>query len=165
MRRHFLHQVSGELVKTHDRIVIENLNVAGMLANHRNGPRHLRCRLVAIRPDAALQAGVARRAAPRGRPLVSFDPPMSRMRRRRQRDDAGRSGSDTNAAGNLARWGHAHHDDLHRSPDPQAAGRAPNARRRAGSGQHPRVHRRPRRAAPNTHHRCSTRFRQRSRPA
>lgn len=34
MRRHFLHQVSGELVKTHDRLVIENLNVAGMLANH-----------------------------------------------------------------------------------------------------------------------------------
>jgi putative transposase len=34
MRRHFLHQVSGELVKTHNRLVIENLNVAGMLANH-----------------------------------------------------------------------------------------------------------------------------------
>ncbi|KLO30310.1 hypothetical protein ABH37_05485 [Mycobacterium haemophilum] len=32
MRRHFLHQVSGELVKTHDRLVVENLNVAGMLA-------------------------------------------------------------------------------------------------------------------------------------
>ena len=35
VRHHFLHQVSGELVKTHDRIVIENLNVAGMPANHR----------------------------------------------------------------------------------------------------------------------------------
>lgn len=35
VRRHFLHQVSNELVKTHDRLVIENLNVAGMLANHR----------------------------------------------------------------------------------------------------------------------------------
>ena len=35
VRRHFLHQVSGELVKTHDRLVIENLNVQGMLANHR----------------------------------------------------------------------------------------------------------------------------------
>jgi putative transposase len=35
VRRHFLHQVSGDLVKTHDRIVIENLNVQGMLANHR----------------------------------------------------------------------------------------------------------------------------------
>jgi len=35
IRRHFLHQVSNALVKTHDRIVIENLNVTGMLANHR----------------------------------------------------------------------------------------------------------------------------------
>ena len=35
MRRHFLHQVSGALVKTHDRLVIEDLNVSGMLANHR----------------------------------------------------------------------------------------------------------------------------------
>jgi putative transposase len=35
VRRHFLHQVSGELVKTHDRLAIESLNVHGMLANHR----------------------------------------------------------------------------------------------------------------------------------
>ena len=35
VRRNFLHQVSGELVKTHDRLAVENLNVAGMLANHR----------------------------------------------------------------------------------------------------------------------------------
>jgi putative transposase len=35
IRRHFLHQVSNTLVKTHDRLVIENLNVSGMLANHR----------------------------------------------------------------------------------------------------------------------------------
>jgi putative transposase len=35
IRRHFLHQVSGELVKNHDRLVLEDLNVAGMLANHR----------------------------------------------------------------------------------------------------------------------------------
>jgi putative transposase len=34
-RRHFLHQVSSALVKTHDRLVIEDLNVAGMLTNHR----------------------------------------------------------------------------------------------------------------------------------
>ena len=27
--------MSGALVKTHDRLVIENLNVSGMLANHR----------------------------------------------------------------------------------------------------------------------------------
>jgi putative transposase len=35
VRRHFLHQVSNALVKTHDRLVIEDLNVSGMLANRR----------------------------------------------------------------------------------------------------------------------------------
>lgn len=35
VRKHFLHQVSNVLVKTHDRLAIEDLNVTGMLANHR----------------------------------------------------------------------------------------------------------------------------------
>jgi putative transposase len=35
IRRHFLHQVTGALVKTHDRLVIEDLNISGMLTNHR----------------------------------------------------------------------------------------------------------------------------------
>lgn len=35
VRRHFLHQVANELVKTHDRLVLENLNVTGMLRNRR----------------------------------------------------------------------------------------------------------------------------------
>jgi putative transposase len=35
IRNHFLHQVSNELAKAHDRLVLEDLNVAGMLANHR----------------------------------------------------------------------------------------------------------------------------------
>lgn len=39
VRRHFLHRVSNALVKTHDRLVIEDLNVSGMLRNH-----HLVCR-------------------------------------------------------------------------------------------------------------------------
>jgi putative transposase len=34
-RRHFLHQISNQLVKTHDRLVLEDLNIAGMLANRR----------------------------------------------------------------------------------------------------------------------------------
>jgi putative transposase len=34
-RQHVLHQVSGQLVKTHNRLVLEDLNVGGMLANHR----------------------------------------------------------------------------------------------------------------------------------
>ncbi|WP_433716993.1 RNA-guided endonuclease InsQ/TnpB family protein (plasmid) [Nocardia sp. CA-084685] len=35
IRRHFLHQVTNSLVKTHDRLVVEDLHVAGMLGNHR----------------------------------------------------------------------------------------------------------------------------------
>jgi putative transposase len=35
VRRHFLYRLSNALVKTHDQLVIENLNVSGMLANHR----------------------------------------------------------------------------------------------------------------------------------
>ncbi|MGH3389945.1 MAG: RNA-guided endonuclease InsQ/TnpB family protein [Actinomadura sp.] len=34
IREHFLHQVTTRLVKNHDRLVIENLYVLGMLANH-----------------------------------------------------------------------------------------------------------------------------------
>ena len=35
VRAHFLHQVSNALVKTHDRLVLEDLNVSGMMHNHR----------------------------------------------------------------------------------------------------------------------------------
>ncbi|KUI43467.1 hypothetical protein AU197_22200 [Mycobacterium sp. IS-1590] len=35
VRRHFLHEISNSLVKTHDRLVLEDLNIRGMLANHR----------------------------------------------------------------------------------------------------------------------------------
>jgi putative transposase len=35
VRRNFLHEVSNKLVKTHDRLVIEDLNVVGMMANRR----------------------------------------------------------------------------------------------------------------------------------
>jgi putative transposase len=35
IRKHFHHQVANELVKTHDRLVLEDLNVVGMRANRR----------------------------------------------------------------------------------------------------------------------------------
>jgi putative transposase len=35
VRRHFQHEVANQLVKTHDRLVLENLHIAGMLKNHR----------------------------------------------------------------------------------------------------------------------------------
>ena len=34
-RQHFLHQVSNQLVKTQDRLVLENLNITGIMSNRR----------------------------------------------------------------------------------------------------------------------------------
>ena len=35
VRHHFLHEVANALVKTHDRIALEDLNITGMMHNHR----------------------------------------------------------------------------------------------------------------------------------
>lgn len=149
VRRHFLHQVSGELVKTHDRLVIENLNVAGMLANHRLA------RAISDAGWSQFARLLKYKQAWRGGQLLEADRWYPSTRRCLQCgvvDNAMTladrvftcscgycADRDTNAAVNLAHWGQAHHDDLHRTPDPQAGGRATNARRRDGTGQHPRV--------------------------
>jgi putative transposase len=150
VRRHFLHQVSNELVKTHDRLVIEGLNVSGMLRNHR---------LAQAISDAGW-AEFARllgyKQAWRGGQLVTADRwyPSSKLCSAcgAIRDDltlADRvftcgcghlADRDTNAAVNLARWGQTPDDDLHLDPrTPKRWGRATNARRRDGVDQHPRV--------------------------
>jgi len=146
VRRHFLHQVSNALVKTHDRLVIEDLNVTGMLRNHRLAQaisdagwaefaRLLRYKQ-AWRGGDVLVAG-------RWFPSSKRCPECGTVRgdlnlaERVFTCGCGHSADrDRNAATNLARWGQAHHDP-HRSPDPQAGGRATNARRRDGAGQHP----------------------------
>jgi putative transposase len=147
VRRHFLHQVSNELVKTHDRLVIENLNVAGMLANHR---------LARAISDAAwseFARMLTYKQAWRGGQLAEADRwyPSTRLcpqcglvnSAMTLADRAFTCGCghtadrDLNAATNLARWGQAHHDP-HRPPDPQAGGRATNVRRRDGADHHPR---------------------------
>ena len=136
VRRHFLHKVSNALVKTHDRLVIEDLNVTGMLRNHR---------LAQAISDAGW-AEFARllryKQAWRGGAVVVADrwfpsskrcPECGAVRGDLALADrvftcgCGHSAErDRNAATNLARWGRAHHDP-HRSPDPQAGGRATNA--------------------------------------
>jgi putative transposase len=147
VRRHFLHQISNELAKTHDRLVIEDLNVSGMLRNHR---------LAQAISDAGW-AEFARllgyKQAWRGGQLITADRwyPSSRLCAAcgTIRDDltladrvftcgCGHSADrDANAAINLARWGQTHHNA---SPDPRTPkqrGRATNARRRDGADQHP----------------------------
>jgi putative transposase len=148
VRRHFLHQVSNELVKTHDRIVIEDLNVAGMMANHRLA------RAISDAGWSEFARLLTYKQAWRGGQLIEADRwyPSTRLCPHCGVIDTAMTladrvftcgcgyiaDRDTNAATNLARWGRTHHDS-HRSPDPQAGGRATNARRRDGAGQHPRV--------------------------
>ncbi|MBS4729839.1 transposase [Mycobacterium sp. SM1] len=147
VRRHFLHQVSGELVKTHDQIVIENLNVTGMLANHRLARAicdagwsefaRMPCYKQAWRGGQLVEAD-------RWHPSTRLCPRCGAVNTEMTLADrvfscgCGHTGApDTNAATNLARWGRTHHPN--RSPDPQAGGRATTARRRDGAGQHPRM--------------------------
>jgi putative transposase len=147
VRRHFLHQVSNALVKTHDRIVIENLNVTGMLANHRLA------RAISDASWTQFARLLRYKQSWRGGQIAVADRwyPSSRLCRQcgaihrdlRLADrvftcTCGHSADrDTNAAANLARWGQTHHQT---SPDPRTPkqrGRATNARRRDGTDQHP----------------------------
>jgi putative transposase len=149
IRRHFLHQVSNALVKTHDRLVIENLNVQGMLRNHRLA------RAISDASWSEFARMLTYKHAWRGGQLVEADrwypstrlcPQCGRVNSEMTLADrvftcgCGHAADrDTNAAVNLARWGHAHHET---SPDPRTPkqrGRATNARRRDGADQHPRV--------------------------
>ncbi|ORB12519.1 hypothetical protein BST37_15960 [Mycobacterium noviomagense] len=146
VRRHFLHQVSNALVKTHDRLVIEDLNVSGMLTNQRLAQS------ISDAGWAEFARQLRYKQAWRFGQVLTVDRwfPSSKtcsacggvntaltLADRVFTCGCGHSADrDTNAAVNLARWGQAHHD-LHRSPDPQAGGRATNARRRDGADQHP----------------------------
>ncbi|MGH3674601.1 MAG: RNA-guided endonuclease InsQ/TnpB family protein [Mycobacterium sp.] len=150
IRRHFLHQVTNVLVKTHDRLVIENLNVTGMLRNHRLA------RAISDAGWSEFARLLAYKQAWHGGELMVADRwyPSSRLcpacgAIRSDLTLADRvftcrcghtADRDTNAATNLARWGQTHHDDdLHLDPrTPKQLGRATNARRRDGADQHPK---------------------------
>jgi putative transposase len=147
VRRHFLHQVSNELVKTHDRLVIEDLHVSGMLRNH------CLARAISDAGWAEFARLLGYKQAWRGGELVTADrwypssrlcPACGAIRGDMTLADrvftcgCGHSADrDTNAAVNLAHWGQTQH---HASPDPRTPkqrGRATNARRREGADQHP----------------------------
>jgi putative transposase len=130
VRRHFLHQVSNGLVKSHDRLVIENLNVSGMLSNH-----HL-ARAISDVGWAEFARLLAYKRGWRRGQLVVADRWYPSIRLCAQcgvvHGDLTladrvftcacgyRADRDTNAAVNLARWGQHHHD---RSPDPRCSTR------------------------------------------
>jgi len=145
VRRHFLHQVSNELVKTHDRLVIENLSVAGMLRNHRLA------RAISDAGWSELARMLTYKQAWRGGQVVEADrwypstrlcPHCGTIDRAMTLADrvftcsCGHTADrDRNAATNLARWGQSNYGS-HRPPDPQAGGRDTNVRRRDGADQH-----------------------------
>ncbi len=147
VRRHFLHQVSGELVKTHDRFVIEDLNVSGMLANHRlaraisNAGWAEFARILGYKQA---WRGGTNMIADRWHPSSKLCPACGAIRGDLALADrvfncsCGHSADrDTNAAVNLARWGQAHHETPPDPRTPKHGGRATNARRRDGTDQHP----------------------------
>jgi putative transposase len=147
IRRHFLHQVSNALVKTHDRLVIEDLNVSGMLANHRLA------RTISNAGWAEFARLLRYKQAWRGGELLAADRwyPSSRLCRacgairsdltladRVFTCECGHSADrDTNAAANLAGWGQTQHATSPEPRTPKLRGRATNARRRDGADQHP----------------------------
>lgn len=149
VRRHFLHQVSAELVKTHDRLVIENLNVAGMLANHRLA------RAISDAGWSEFARLVRYKQAWRGGKLIEADrwypsnrlcPECGTVNREMTLADrvftcgCGHTADrDTNAATNLARWGQQHNGTSPEPRTPKQRGRATKARRRDGADQHLRV--------------------------
>jgi putative transposase len=143
VRRHFLHQVCNELVKTHDRLVIEDLNVSGMLANHRLA------RAIAdagwaefarlLRYKHAWRSGTIM-VADRWYPSSKLCPQCGAINGDLTLADrvftcgcGYFADRDRNAAKNLAHWGEKHHLDPR---TPKHGGRATNARRRDGADQH-----------------------------
>lgn len=145
-RHYFLHQVSGTLVQTHDRLVIEDLNIQGMLANHR---------LAAAISDAAwgeLARQITYKQAWRGGLVLVADrwfassktcsacgdvtATLTLAERVFVCDTCGLTiDRDLNAAVNLATWGEQHHAQV---LDPEARGQVANAHRPDGAGRRSR---------------------------
>jgi putative transposase len=148
VRRHFLHQVTNQLVKTHDRLVVEDLHVAGMLRNRRLA------RSIADAGWADFGRLLDYKQRWRSGTVVTADRwfPSSKRRAACGTLNPGltladrvfgchcgyRADRDLNPAVNLAAWPALHRKDPSRSPDLRAGGRVTNARRREGADRHPR---------------------------
>jgi len=142
-RRSFLHEVSSQLVKTHDRLCLEDLTVANLLRN-----RHL-ARAVADAGWAEFARQLAYKQAWHGGQVMVADRwfPSTRtcsrcglvkqdMRLAERAFGCGGCGlvidRDRNAAANLAAWAERHHAQV---PDRQAGGRVINAPGGEGAGR------------------------------
>jgi putative transposase len=146
-RQHFLHQVSNRLVKAHDRLVLEDLNITGIMSNRR---------LARAVGDAAwgeLARQITYKQAWRGGQVVVADRwfassktcsscgiPRKDLTLKERTFECRSCGHvmdrDLNAAVNLAAWAEDHTRGGARVGDRQAAGPVINACRRDGSGPH-----------------------------
>ena len=147
VRQEFLHKVANELVQTHDRLVLETLNITGMMANHRlagaigDAAWGEFGRIIA---DKQTWRGGRYVPAPRWFPstktcsrchTVAVAVPLSA--RVFAREACGyRIDRDLNAAVNLAVRAEQHHAQAR---DLDARGPVINASRGHGSAPHPRV--------------------------
>jgi putative transposase len=147
VRRHFLHQVSNELVKTHDRLVLEDLNVSGMLRNNRMA------RAISDAGWAEFARLLRYKQAWRGGEVAIADRwyPSSQLcsicgARNTELTLADRVFTcpnahsldrDLNAAVNLAAWVIGRDTSSTDPRTPKQRGRATNARRRDSTDQHP----------------------------
>ncbi|MFD4458636.1 RNA-guided endonuclease TnpB family protein [Nocardia sp. NPDC058480] len=145
IRRHFAHQVANQLVKAHDRLVVEDLNVAGMLGNRRLaraisdvGWADFARLLVYKQQWRAGEVAVADRWYPSSKRCSAcgtLNPTLSLADRVFVCVCGFRADRDHNAAVNLALWPTIN-QNLSRSPDPRAGGRVTNVRRREGADRH-----------------------------
>ncbi|WP_069162528.1 RNA-guided endonuclease TnpB family protein [Nocardia altamirensis] len=146
-RRHFLHQVTNQLVNTHDRLVIEDLNVAGLLGN-RSLARAISdagwtefARLLRYkqqwRNGTIVTADRWYPSSKRCSACTAVNSGLTLADRMFACGCGFRADRDHNAAMNLAVWPMIKPEDSPRSPDPQAGGRVTNARRREGADRHP----------------------------
>jgi putative transposase len=145
IRHEFLHKVANALVQTHDRLAVEDLNIAGMLANRR---------LARAIADAAWaefariltykqqwrggQVALVDRWFPSSRTCPScraVRPSLPLSERTFVCHKCGQTRDrDLNAATNLAIWADQHHAQIR---DPHAGGPVTNAYR--GEGSRPRI--------------------------
>ncbi|MFE1594240.1 RNA-guided endonuclease InsQ/TnpB family protein [Nocardia sp. NPDC058705] len=146
IRRHFAHQIANRLVKAHDRLVVEDLNVAGMLGNRRLaraisdvGWADFARLLVYKQQWRGGTVTVADRWYPSSKRCSACGVPNSTLSLADRVficECGFRADRDHNAAVNLALWPTVQ-QNFSRSPDPRAGGRVTNVRRREGTDRHP----------------------------
>ena len=149
-RQHFLHRVSNQLVKAHDRLVLEDLNITGIMSNRR---------LARAVGDAAWgelarqitykqhwrhgQVVVADRWFASSKTCSGCGQVKPDLTLSDRTYTCGHCGlvldRDLNAAANLAAWAEDHTRGKAQDGDRQAAGPVINACRRNGTGPHNRV--------------------------